>query len=110
MVREKTTQMAGERLIPFWIATGSPQWPLGFGITAWSLEDAVQIIRALGYGSYLPGDPSSLHVTEGVTMASLDQQHVIPNMGPIVVRGMWFPFITVGVPRWAQERTASSRT
>jgi hypothetical protein len=23
------------------------------------------------------------------------------NMGPIVVRGMWYPFVAVGVPKWA---------
>jgi hypothetical protein len=25
----------------------------------------------------------------------LDQPHVIANMGPIVVRGMWYPFVSV---------------
>jgi len=32
----------------------------------------------------------------------LDQPHVVANMGPIVVRGMWYPFVAVGVPEWAE--------
>jgi hypothetical protein len=91
-------------LIAFWITLPSPHGPLGFGVTAWSLDDALQIIRALGYGPYLPGDPSALHVTENVTVAALDHPHVVANMGPIVVRGMWYPFVVVGVPEWAEDR------
>jgi hypothetical protein len=78
--------------------------PLGFGVTAWSLDDALRIIRALDYGRYLPDDLDALRVTEGVTVASLDESHVVPNMGPIVVRGMWHPFVALAIPAWAQER------
>jgi len=44
--------------------------------------------------------------TEGITVAELDQPHVVRNMGPIAVRGMWYPLVAVGVPRWAEERRA----
>ena len=74
------------------------------GVTARSLEDAVDILHAVGYGDYLPVDLAGVHVIDGVTVAELDQRNVIPNMGPIVVRGMWYPFVAVGVPRWAEER------
>ena len=40
----------------------------------------------------------------GITVADLDQPHVAANMGPIAVRGMWYPFVAVGVPQWAEER------
>jgi hypothetical protein len=46
-------------------------------------------------------------VIEGITVAELDPRHVVPNMGPIAVRGMWYPFVAVGVPRWAEERINS---
>jgi hypothetical protein len=88
-------------LIAFWIQPPSPHGPLGLGVTAWSLDDALRIIRALGYGRYLPEDLSTLVIREGVTVADLDQPHVVANMGPIVVRGMWYPFVAVGVPKWA---------
>jgi hypothetical protein len=90
-------------LTAFWIKTPFPNGPLGFGVTAWSFEDALAIISALGYERYLPDELAELLVTEGVTVAELDQQHVARNMGPIVVRGMWYPFVAVGVPRWADE-------
>ena len=93
--------MASSPLTAFWITPPSPHGPLGFGVTALSLKDALFIIQAMGYGDYLPEDLSTPKVIEGVTLAQLDQPHVVAHMGPIVVRGMWYPFITVGVPKWA---------
>jgi len=36
-------------LISFWIKTSDPHGPLGFGVTAWSVEDAIDLIRLAGY-------------------------------------------------------------
>lgn len=91
--------MAG--LTAYWIESPLPHAPLGFGVTGWSLDDALSIVRALGYGHYLPDDLTDLRITEGITVAELDQRHVVANMGPIVVRGTWYPFVAVGVPMWA---------
>ncbi len=88
-------------LTPYWIVPPAPHGPLGFGVTARSLDDALRIIRSLGFGCYLPDDLNTLAVREGVTVADLDRPHVVAHMGPIVVRGMWYPFITVGMPEWA---------
>jgi hypothetical protein len=41
--------MAQSLLTAFWIVPPSPHGPLGFGVTAGSLDDALGIIRALGY-------------------------------------------------------------
>jgi hypothetical protein len=97
----RDSSMAVPGLIAFWIVPPSAYGPLAFGVTAWSFDDALWIIRALDYGRYLPDDVGALRVTEGVTVADLDQSHVVANMGPIVVRGMWYPFVAVGVPAWA---------
>ncbi len=91
--------MAG--LTAYWVESPLPHAPLGFGVTGWSLDDALSIIRALDYSRYLPDDRTSMRVTEGITVAELDQPHGVANMGPIVVRGMWYPFVAVGVPKWA---------
>ena len=96
--------MAVAELTAFWVQSPFPHAPLGFGVTARSLDDALGIIRALDYGRYLPDDLAGVRVTAGVTVAELDQPHVVANMGPIVLRGMWYPFVAVGVPRWAEER------
>jgi hypothetical protein len=94
--------MATVGLIAFWIRSPLPNAPLGFGVTAWTVDDALGIIRALDYARYLPDDLTGVQVTEGVTVAELDQPHVVANMGPITLRGMWYPFVAVGVPQWAR--------
>jgi hypothetical protein len=91
-------------LTAYWIVPPSPHGPLGFGVTAWSCDDAVRIIRAFDYGRYLPEDLSTLTVKEGIAVAELDQPHVVANMGPIAVRGMWYPFVAIGIPEWAKDR------
>lgn len=89
-------------LTHFWIVPPSQNGPIGFGVTAHSLDDALQIIQVMGFGMYLPIDLNSLDIIEGVTVDQLDQCNVVPRMGPIVTRGMWYPFLVVGVPAWAK--------
>ena len=93
----------------FWIKSPSPHAPLGFGVTACSLDDALAIIKALGYGQDLPDDLAGVRIKEGVKVAELEPSHVVANMGPIAVRGMWYPFVSVGVPGWAEERLPHKR-
>lgn len=87
--------MTDSPLIPYWIVPPNKRGPLGFGVTAYSLNDAFQIIRTAGYE--LPADKNTILVREGITVSDLDQPHVVKNMGPIVVRGMWYPFVKIGV-------------
>ena len=84
-------------LIAFWIVPPSHHGPLGFGVTAHSLDDALLIIRASGYSDYLPEDIDSLKIHQGVQVADLADPYVRNHMGPIVVRGLWYPFVRVGV-------------
>lgn len=79
-------------LTAFWIEP--PDGP-GYGVTAFSLQDALEILRSFGFE--LPDDLSSLRVTPGVRFEDLDPGHVVPNMGPIVVRGLWYPFVQIGL-------------
>ena len=82
-------------LTAFWIESPDLAPPFGYGVTAFSRSDAFELIRS--YGLRLPADVSQLRVTEGVRVSDLDADHVVPNIGPIVVRGVWFPFTKVGV-------------
>ena len=61
----------------------------GFGVTAFSRVDAFQLLHAVGY--FVSPDDTDVQVIEGIRITDLDQNHVVPNMGPIVVRGVWFP-------------------
>ena len=82
-------------LTAFWIVPPEHHGPLGYGVTAFTLSDAITILRNLGYN--LPADLSALRVIEGIQVADLDDPHVRTNMGPIVVRGLWYPFVRLGV-------------
>jgi hypothetical protein len=62
---------------------------MGCGVTAWSLEDAKELMRQQVFSG---GDlPSILKVIEDVDVSTLDDNHVRPNMGVPVWRGIWFP-------------------
>lgn len=90
--------MADQLLTSYWIKTPFKHGPLGFGVTARSLDDAIRIIQGWGYD--LPEDLNQLAIRERITVDELDQPHVVANMGPIVNRGLWYPFVGLGVPRW----------
>jgi hypothetical protein len=87
--------MHESRLRSFWIVPPDPHGPLGFGVTAFSVDDALQILRDVGYR--LPEDTAEVRIVEDVRAIDLDELHVVRNMGPIVVRGIWYPFWKVGV-------------
>ena len=92
-----STAMNAEMLTYFWIVPPDRRGPLGFGVTAYDLRDALGIIRGLGYADYLPTDIDSLEIVEGIRYDELRSNHVRTNMGPIVVRGLWYPFVRIGV-------------
>lgn len=84
--------MSNSILISFWIKTPDPNGPLGYGVTAFSIADAFEIILRAGY--CLPDDKSTLKIAKDIKPADLDR-HIQDNMGPIVVRGLWYPFIGI---------------
>jgi hypothetical protein len=86
-----TEQCWTERsLRPYWIQ--SPDCWYGWGVTAFSLADAIAILTRIGYEP--PGDIGSLSAIENVRFEDLDP-NVQRNMGPIVVRRLWYPFTCV---------------
>jgi hypothetical protein len=67
------------------VAKASPWW----GVTAWTVEDARSLISETGrFGQELP--PVARFV-EDVDVGTLDHDHVIRNMAPANLRGIWFP-------------------
>ncbi len=83
-------------LTRFWIEFDfedmNPPDPLltwGCGVTGAELSDCLDLIQErLLEGRALP---PIRRVTEDVDVRQLDQRHVIPNMGPPIWRGVWFP-------------------
>lgn len=63
----------------------------GFGVTAYSLADALFLLEAEGV--LLDGD---CEVVDGIDVTSLEFGHVLPNIGPPCLRGVWYPCMNVG--------------
>ena len=70
----------------YWFAVPSH---LGIGVTASSRSQAEALAReaARRLGWAFEGTAC----TEGVDVRQLDQQHVVPNMGPPNLPGVWYP-------------------
>ena len=92
---DKRHTMTESTLTALWIDGPDPRGPLGYGVTAFSLTDALEIVRRAGYR--LPEDASALRVRADIRPADIEHRFVREHMGPIVVRGLWYPFIDVGV-------------
>lgn len=62
---------------------------MGCGVTALNRDEAAALIQrdVLG-GKELP---AVARVVEDVDVGALDTNHVLPNVGPPNVRGVWFP-------------------
>ena len=61
------------------------------GVTAFSLDDAFNILKdqlSVNFDNDL-----TFEVTEDISFDELDHNHVVPNMGPISERGIWYPRI-----------------
>jgi hypothetical protein len=66
---------------------------LGFGVTALSVADAEALLND---ARFVRGrDFEVLEIIEDVDVRTLDQNHVMPNMGPPNLRGVWFPLLNL---------------
>jgi hypothetical protein len=62
---------------------------LGCGVTAYSYDDAVDVLSRTVFAQEVM--PAVESVLADVDVTTLDPRHVIPNMDPTVWRGVWFP-------------------
>jgi hypothetical protein len=92
--------MGEHTLIRYWLKTPNPHDPLGYGVTAFSLDDAVNIIRWNGYA--FPENLEGIEVREGITFDELRQfdhsEYITTHSGPMAARGLWYPFVRLGGP------------
>jgi hypothetical protein len=64
---------------------------MGCGVTAYSYEDALVVLRERRFKNDLL--PSIHKVIEDIDVSTLDPGHVLPNIGVPIWRGIWFPRI-----------------
>ena len=74
----------------YWFKTSEHR---GLGVTAYSLDDAWSLIE--NAARYLEWKYEVLEVIEDVDVRDLDQGHVVPNMGPPNLRGVWYPMLNL---------------
>ncbi len=79
-------------VIRYWIEFGhvGKRHPinLGCGVTASDIHDALLLV-GMAFPDLDLGSP--LSVIEDVDVSSLDANHVLPNLGNVLVRGVWWP-------------------
>ncbi len=64
---------------------------IGFGVTAYSLEDAEKLL--LEATEKMGVTLEIEYVVKDVNVSELDQNHMVPNMGAPNFRGVWYPNI-----------------
>ena len=78
----------------YWISFPEDEnFPIGFGVTGHSLDDAYALLESRGFEFHL--EAKVVHVAENIRPDDLDYKHVVLNSGPIVTRGVWYPFMNV---------------
>lgn len=60
-----------------------------FGVTAYTIEDAIDLIMSKALNT--EERPEIKTVIENVDIRDLEQNHVAPNIGIPVIRGVWYP-------------------
>lgn len=61
----------------------------GCGVTAFDLSDAMSLLQARVFRER--PIPQVRDLVEDVDVSTLDPGHVLPNMTPPNIRGVWFP-------------------
>jgi hypothetical protein len=81
-------------LIPYLFSRPQGGVVRSYGVTAYSLGDALTLLREHGYDLDL-GDPA-VTVRQHVILTEDEQRHIRPNMGPVQLRGVWYPQHNLG--------------
>jgi hypothetical protein len=80
------TELNNLRLRRYWFKTKER---FGFRVTAYSLEDAKHLVDDAARS--LSVNYEVLEILEDIDVRTLDQNHIVPNMGAPNFRDVWFP-------------------
>ena len=92
--------MQGDLVVRYWIELDTSEAMFlsgfGYGVTAYDYEDALGLLREHLSSFYEKpiALPPVVSVIEDVDVSTLDERHVLPNMGVTVWRGIWYPWVT----------------
>ena len=77
-----------------------PEWrygPWNAGVTATSVKEAKELLLKnfikINYFEPLERlkEQEEVEVIEDIDVQLLDKDHVLPNIGPVIFKGVWFP-------------------
>jgi hypothetical protein len=87
------TIFTDRRLIPFWFSFPEDKdYPIGVGVTAFNVEDAVDLLEEFEF--FYHKTAIQIKITENVKWDEIPYAPTVhPKMGPIVVRGIWYPHL-----------------
>jgi hypothetical protein len=88
---------AVDLLETFWFTFPQDPWlPFGIGgVTAYSEADARAMLEERGVSAWFT-EAKEILVRRGVRIQDLDQSNVVPNIGPMHLRGVWYPCMNIG--------------
>jgi hypothetical protein len=76
-------------LTKYWLEFSAPtNYGLGIGVTAYSVEDAESLLSKRLFAN---GQVPAFRPRVVKSLNELEQNHVLPNIGLIQFRGIWFP-------------------
>ena len=77
----------------FWFNFSEQPLPIGVqhgcGLSAYDYEDALELLKNKVFKDM--GLPDIENVIQDVDVSTLDSGHVLPNIGNVSIRGVWFP-------------------
>ena len=76
-------------LTTYWFEFGNRSLSNCYGVTAYSFEDAIHILKQKIF--IKEEMPEIKNCKENIRFADLDPDHIAPNMGIIINRGIWYP-------------------
>jgi hypothetical protein len=62
---------------------------LGFGVTGWTEDDAVNLLKQIVFKKNTL--PKVIEIKVLKDLADLEQNHIRPNIGNPAFRGVWYP-------------------
>ena len=78
------------RLVRYWfILRSSTGFTRQVGVTAYDYADALLLIKEKVVS--FKESPAVVSFTENIDVSTLDANHILPNMAPPTMRGIWYP-------------------
>jgi hypothetical protein len=69
--------------------------PFGIGVTAYSEADAYELMQERGVSDWF-ANAKEIVVQKNIRIQDLSQSNIVPNIGPMQLRGVWYPCMNIG--------------